>query len=100
MRRWMRCYKGAPAPERIRDWSATGRVPGLAAAVLRRMPVPPWIIVALGTLGAAALAKLIAAETRKVNDRMDRQRAAEDGELKTIPLVRDPVTGDYRPRQP
>lgn len=61
--------------------------------------MPPWIIVALGTLGAAVLAKVLATETHRVNDRMDRQRAAEDGELKTIPLVRDPVTGEYRPRQ-
>ncbi|MFG1417987.1 hypothetical protein V5F38_13180 [Xanthobacter sp. V0B-10] len=60
--------------------------------------MPPLFVVALGAFGAAALVKVIANEARRVNARMDRQRAAEDGALKTIPLERDPVTGEYRPR--
>lgn len=62
--------------------------------------MPPLFIVALGALGTAALVKILANETRRANARMDRQRAAETGALKTIPLERDPVTGEYRPRQP
>ncbi|MGR7996051.1 MULTISPECIES: hypothetical protein [unclassified Xanthobacter] len=61
--------------------------------------MPPLFIVALGALGAAALVKVIAAESRRVNDTLKRQQAADAGELKTIPLERDPKTGDYRPRQ-
>lgn len=62
--------------------------------------MPPLLVAALGAFGVAALVKLLASETRRVNARMDRQRAAEDGTLKTIPLERDPETGAYRPRQP
>lgn len=61
--------------------------------------MPPLVVVALGALGAVALAKVIAAETRRINEALDRRRAAERGELKTVPLERDPVTGDYRPKQ-
>lgn len=61
--------------------------------------MPPFLIVALGALGAAALAKVIATESRRVNEALDRQRAAESGTLKTVTLERDPATGDYRPRQ-
>lgn len=61
--------------------------------------MPPLFIVALGALGAAALVKVIAAESRRVNDTLKRQQAADAGELKTIALERDPKTGDYRPRQ-
>ncbi|MDQ0505449.1 hypothetical protein [Xanthobacter agilis] len=61
--------------------------------------MPPFIVVALGAIGAVALVKLLANETRRANDRMDRRRDAETTPLKTIPLERDPVTGDYRPRQ-
>ncbi|MFG1347647.1 hypothetical protein V5F59_22365 [Xanthobacter autotrophicus DSM 431] len=60
--------------------------------------MPPLIVVALGALGAVALAKVIAAETRRVNEALARHRSAERGELKTVPLERDPVTGDYRPK--
>ncbi|MFG1375648.1 hypothetical protein [Xanthobacter autotrophicus] len=61
--------------------------------------MPPFLIVALGALGAAALAKVIAAETRRINGALDRHRASEAGDMKAVPLERDPVTGDYRPRQ-
>ncbi len=59
----------------------------------------PFLIVALGALGAAALAKMLAAESRRVNETLKRQRAADNGEVKTIALERDPATGDYRPRE-
>ncbi len=58
----------------------------------------PFLIVALGALGAAALAKMLAAESRRVNDALKRQSAADTGEIKTISLEKDPRTGDYRPK--
>ncbi|MDI4663920.1 hypothetical protein K9U40_06200 [Xanthobacter autotrophicus] len=61
--------------------------------------MPPFLVVALGALGAAALVKVIAAETHRINAALDRHRAADTGEVKAVPLERDPVTGDYRPRQ-
>ena len=60
--------------------------------------MPPFVIVALGAMGAAALAKLISSETKRVNEALDRRRKAEAGDLKTVPLERDPATGEYRPR--
>ncbi|WP_024280533.1 hypothetical protein [Xanthobacter sp. 126] len=60
--------------------------------------MPPFVVVALGALGAVALAKLISSETRRVNEALDRRRKAETGDLKTVRLERDPATGEYRPR--
>lgn len=60
--------------------------------------MPPFVVVALGALGAVALAKLISSETRRVNEALDRRRKAEAGHLKTVRLERDPATGEYRPR--
>lgn len=60
--------------------------------------MPPLVIVVLGALGVAALARVIAAETRRVNEALNRQKAAEETDLSEIPrLKRDPVTGEYRP---
>lgn len=61
--------------------------------------MPPFLVVALGALGAVALVKVIAAETRRINAALDRHRAPNSDEMKTVPLERDPVTGDYRPKQ-
>ncbi|MET3353197.1 UNVERIFIED_ORG: hypothetical protein ABID33_001093 [Xanthobacter viscosus] len=61
--------------------------------------MPPFVIVALGALGAVALVKVISAETRRINAALDRHRAADAGEVKAVPLERDPVTGDYRPKK-
>lgn len=61
--------------------------------------MPPFVVVALGTLGAFALAKVIAAEAQRFNTRAANKRAEAASALQPIPLVRDPVTGDYRPRQ-
>lgn len=62
--------------------------------------LPPYLMVALGALGAAALTKFIATENRRVNDILDKQRPPETGtaEPEPTPLERDPVTGAYRPR--
>lgn len=70
-----------------------------AAAPAGRHSVPPFLVVALGAIGAAALVKILSAEARRVNEALDRRRAAESGELKTVRLQRDPVTGDYRPER-
>lgn len=61
--------------------------------------MPPLLVVALGALGAVAVVRVIVAETRRINAALDRHRAADTDEMKTVPLERDPVTGDYRPRQ-
>ncbi|MGQ3675054.1 hypothetical protein ACT6QH_06105 [Xanthobacter sp. TB0139] len=57
----------------------------------------PIVIAALGAVGAAALVKMLASESRRINESLKRQRAADAGEIKTVPLVRDPKTGEYRP---
>ncbi|MFG1361042.1 hypothetical protein [Xanthobacter pseudotagetidis] len=62
--------------------------------------MPPLVIAALGVLGAAALVKVIASESRRVNEALARRRAAEDApEAPVTRLERDPETGAYRPRQ-
>lgn len=60
--------------------------------------MPPFVVVALGALGAAVLAKVIASESRRVNDALSRQKAARNAET-AVPLERDPLTGAYRPRR-
>ncbi|MGU3496994.1 hypothetical protein ACLBXM_23375 [Xanthobacteraceae bacterium A53D] len=62
--------------------------------------MPPFLLVALGALGAAALTKFIATENRRVNDILDKQRQAEagDGTEPATQLERDPATGAYRPK--
>ncbi len=63
--------------------------------------MPPVIIVALGAVGAAALIKLLAKESRRVNAELDevrRETAAESAPPHGT-LQRDPATGEYRPRQ-
>lgn len=64
--------------------------------------MPPVIIVAFGALGAAALVKLLAKESRRVNAELDAARRgteAADGTLARATLARDPQTGEYRPQQ-
>ncbi|GGF88963.1 hypothetical protein GCM10007301_56090 [Azorhizobium oxalatiphilum] len=60
--------------------------------------LPPYLMVALGALGAAALTKFIATENRRVNDILDKQRPEDGTEPAPTPLERDPATGAYRPR--
>lgn len=62
-------------------------------------PVPQLLIATLGALAAAVLAKVIASESRRVNEALDRNRAARTAEEEPVTrLERDPVTGTYRPR--
>lgn len=61
--------------------------------------MPPYIVLLLGTIGAAVLAKFVASESRRVNEALDRQRNADKAVPKGTPLERDPVTGEYRPRK-
>lgn len=58
--------------------------------------MPPFLIVALGTLGAAALVKKLADESRRVNAELDEARQAEKADV-AVPLQRDPRTGVFRP---
>ncbi|ADH91182.1 conserved hypothetical protein [Ancylobacter novellus DSM 506] len=61
--------------------------------------MPPVIVLALGAFGAAALVKLLARESRRVNAELDAARRSEEPEapLSRRTLRRDPATGEYRP---
>lgn len=63
--------------------------------------MPPFLIVALGSLGAAALVKMLAHESRRVNAELDEARRDEQAASApaTATLRRDPSTGTYRPQQ-
>ncbi|WP_043878898.1 hypothetical protein [Azorhizobium caulinodans] len=63
--------------------------------------MPPFLLAALGAIGAAALTKFIATENRRVNDILEKQKEAKEAgaaEPEPTPLERDPATGTYRPR--
>jgi len=61
--------------------------------------MPPVIVLALGVVGAAALVKLLARESRRVNAELDAARRAEEANEPAgrLTLRRDPATGEYRP---
>lgn len=61
--------------------------------------MPPVIVLALGAFGAAALVKLLARESRRVNAEFDAVRRSEEAQtpLPRRTLRRDPATGEYRP---
>ena len=72
------------------------RSPGTA---VMEKTVPQLLIAALGALAAAVLAKVIASESRRVNEAMERNRTRQTPtEPPVTRLERDPVTGAYRPR--
>lgn len=61
--------------------------------------MPPVFVIALGALGAAALVRLLARESRRVNAELDAHRRvaeAENGDRR-VTLRRDAATGEYRP---
>jgi hypothetical protein len=61
--------------------------------------IPPLVLWTLGALGAAALARLIAREYRRVNAELEQARATpvqKDERAKYRTLRRDPRTGVYR----
>ncbi|MCB4767472.1 hypothetical protein LGR54_02540 [Ancylobacter sp. Lp-2] len=61
--------------------------------------MPPFLIVALGALGAAALVKKLAQESRRVNAELDEARRDEvAARSPAAKLKRDPDTGEYRPQ--
>ena len=41
------------------------------------LPIPPVIAWAVGAIGAVVMSKLLAREWRRVNDELDRERAAK-----------------------
>ncbi len=60
--------------------------------------VSPLLLVTLGLVGAAALARLIVKERKRVNAELERARASARTEKEARPtLRRDPRTGVYRP---
>ena len=64
------------------------------------LPVlPPLFVWALGALSAAALAKVVVKEWRRVNAELDHaEDTSEPAAAEALPkLTRDPVTGVYRP---
>jgi hypothetical protein len=62
--------------------------------------MPPLIFWALGLLGAAALMRLLARESRRINAELHPQqsRDAQGRHEKIETLEVDPVTGIYRPK--
>jgi hypothetical protein len=61
--------------------------------------IPPLVLWTLGALGAAALARLIAREYRRVNAELEQARATpvqKDERAKYRTLRCDPRTGVYR----
>ena len=58
--------------------------------------MPPLVMVALAAVGGTALARWLMREARRVNDRLDAQRAADNGKDAAPRLRRDPQTGIYR----
>jgi len=62
--------------------------------------MPPLLILAAGAIGTAALVKLLARESRRVNAELDAERREEKAARETgrANLARDPATGVYRPR--
>jgi hypothetical protein len=61
--------------------------------------IPPLVLWAIGAIGAAVLARLIAKEHRRVNAELERARAQpvrKDARTQYRTLRRDPRTGVYR----
>jgi hypothetical protein len=62
--------------------------------------IPPLVVWALGTVGAAVLARFVRSEWQRVNAELharDAKASAESIDRNKIPtLKRDPVTGIYR----
>jgi hypothetical protein len=63
--------------------------------------MPPVILWVLGAAGAAVLAKWVAKETRRINAELDTVKAkvVEPVAEPNSKLVRDPVTGHFRPER-
>ena len=61
--------------------------------------MPPVIIWAIGTIGAVALAKIIAKAARGANAELDSIRREGAAEKPIERLERDPASGAYRPRR-
>lgn len=61
--------------------------------------MPPVIVWALGTIGALALAKVLAGAARKANVELDGIRRERAVERPVETLERDPESGEYRPRK-
>ena len=62
--------------------------------------IPTLVKIALGALGTAAVIHWVAREVRRINDELERVRAAstiDPRQLQALPTLRqDPRTGDWR----
>jgi hypothetical protein len=61
------------------------------------LPLPPVIAWTLAAVGAAAFAKVLAREWRRVNAELDDQVGAASVPEPVATLRRDPQSGVYRP---
>jgi hypothetical protein len=60
--------------------------------------MPPFVLIAAGILGGAALVRFAIREGRRINRELDDARKADPVEQERMPkLRRDPDTGTYRP---
>ncbi len=60
--------------------------------------MPPVILFALGVIGAAAAARWLYRESRRINAELHPAEPAPVTEHEPVRLERDPETGVYRPR--
>lgn len=66
--------------------------------------MPPLVIVALGALSVATLARVVVKGRRRINEALARHQPSRAPDrpgpaADVIDLVRDPATGEYRPRR-
>jgi len=61
------------------------------------MPIPPLLVVALGLVGAVALARLIMKERNRVNAELEQARARARTDREQRATLRRDQDGVYRP---
>jgi len=60
--------------------------------------MPPVIVWVLGIVGAAAVARWLYRESRRINAELHGAEPTPLAERDAVPLERDPATGIYRPK--
>jgi hypothetical protein len=61
--------------------------------------MPPVFIWLAGAIGAAVVARFLLKEAHRINTELDAVKARSKAEAPTSRLVRDPVTGHFRPER-
>lgn len=59
--------------------------------------MPPLIVIAAGAVGAVAVLHWVRKEARRINAELHPETRGDASEAPRRRLVRDPVTGHYRP---